>query len=289
MGTFATVNVINATGYSAIESIAGNVMTITIYIQAVTSIVTTSGSPQSATVTTAFAAPLVATVLDQHGFPMTGITVTFTAPAAGVNPTGVFSNSTNTITGTTNASGQLPETFTANTHAGSYTVNATVGGVATPATFSLTNTAGAAASIVVASGSPQSAAVATSFAPLVVTVDDAYGNPVPAAAVTFTAPASGVSGKFSNSTNTIGSSTNASGQLSEAFTANTLPGSYSVTATVAGVGTPASFSLTNTAGAPYSITLTSGSGQTATVNTAFTNPLLVTVYDQYNNLVPAPR
>ena len=41
-----------------------------------------------------------------------------------------------------------------------------------------------------------------------------------ARSVTFTAPSSGASGVFSNSTITITGTTNASGQMSEAFTAN---------------------------------------------------------------------
>ena len=124
-----------------LTSIAGNVMTITVYIQTATSIVTTSGSGQSGAVATAFASPLVATVLDQHGFPMAGVSVTETAPAAGPTATGTFSNSTNTITGLTNGLGQLPEVFTANTVPGTYTVSASAVGVATPTTFSLTNIA----------------------------------------------------------------------------------------------------------------------------------------------------
>ena len=40
-----------------------------------------------------------------------------------------------------------------------------------------------------------------------------------------------------------------------------------------------------TAGAAFSITVASGSGQSATVNTAFANPLVATVTDQYGNLV----
>ena len=61
-------------------------------------------------------------------------------------------------------------------------------------------------------------------------------TPCPGASVTFTAPASTASGVFSNSTNTITALTNASGQLSEAFTANTIAGGpYTVTAVVGGV------------------------------------------------------
>jgi hypothetical protein len=65
--------------------------------------------------------------------------------------------------------------------------------------------------------------------------------------VTFTAPANGASGTFPGSVKTAPAATDASGiATAPAFTANGTVGSYNVTASVAGVGTPASFSLTNT-------------------------------------------
>ena len=60
-----------------------------------------------------------------------------------------------TITGTTDASGQLSEAFNANSQAGSYTVTATFSGASTPASFALTNLAGPANSVVVVSGTPK--------------------------------------------------------------------------------------------------------------------------------------
>src|SRR5437867_1413834 len=84
--------------------------------------------------------------------------------------------------------------------------------------------------------------------------------------------------------------TNSSGELSQAFRTNTVAGTYTVSASASSVSTPALFSpLTNTAGAPSSIEMTSGSGQSATVSngtTQFANPLVVTVKDSFNNLVP---
>src|SRR5208282_690522 len=49
------------------------------------SITATSGSLQSASVSTAFGAPLVATVVDSNQYPVTGATVTFAAPATGAS------------------------------------------------------------------------------------------------------------------------------------------------------------------------------------------------------------
>ena len=240
-----------------------------------------SGSPQTTALNTAFASPLVVKVTDQYGNVVLGASVSFVAPSSG--DSAVFSNSTNIISGTTNASGQISETLTANTRSGSFSVIASTSGANTPASFSLTNAASAATSIVTASGSPQSGTVNTAYAnPLVITVTDQYGNPVPSTSVTFTGPSSGAGGTFSNSSNTITASTNASGQVLEVFTANTQVGGYTVTASASGLGA-SSFSLTNTPGAAASITATSGSSQSITVNTAFTTSLTATVDDAYGN------
>ena len=77
--------------------------------------------------------------------------------------------------------------FTANATAGAYNVTATAG--ALTASFALTNNAGAAASIAATGGTPQSAAINTTFASaLIATVKDAGNNPVSGVVVTFTAP-----------------------------------------------------------------------------------------------------
>jgi Ca2+-binding RTX toxin-like protein len=196
-----------------------------------------SGSGQSVMVNTGFAGSLVVVVTDADGDSVPGVSVTFAAPTSGASATLISS------TATTGANGQASVTATADTIAGNYTVTASVTGVTTPASFSLTNTPGAPASVAVVSGSGQSAPVAQGFtSPLVVVVKDSYGNLVPGASVTFAAPASGASATLSSATATTG----ATGQASVTATANTLAGSYSVTAAAAGVVTPASFALTQT-------------------------------------------
>lgn len=212
------------------------------------SITATSGSLQDAQVSTAFGAPLVATVVDSNQNPVSGASVTFTAPATGSG--GAFaSNSSNTETDTTDASGQATSSaFTADATAGAYTVTATVTGVATAANFQLTNVTGALISIAATSGAPQSAPVLANFsAPLVATVVDGNQNPVSGALVTFEVPATtGPGGTFAGGVNTA--KTNASGVATSAtFTANGSVGTYTVTATVASGAEPANFILTNTA------------------------------------------
>jgi hypothetical protein len=239
-------------------------------------ITATSGTAQSAVVNTAFAAPLVATVTT-NGVPTSGVVVTFTAPATGAS--GTFTGGTNTVTATTNSSGVATSpVFTANGTTGAYTVTGTLAGVSTAANFSLTNTAGATESITATSGTPQSAVVNTAFAaPLVATVTT-NGVGTSGVVVTFTAPATGASGTFTGGSNTVTATTNSSGvATSPVFTANGTTGSYTVTATVVGVLTPANFSLTNTAAPVETITATSGTPQTAVINTAFAAPLVATV------------
>src|SRR5260370_23114534 len=106
---------------------------------------------------------------------------------------------------------------------------------------------------------PQNAVINTAFAnALAVTVKDSGGNPVAGVNVTFTAPGSGASGLFSNSTVTIVVATNASGVASAPFTANGVAGGpYTVTATAAGLAT-VNFSLTNMAGAASTMTPPAG-------------------------------
>jgi len=250
-------------------------------------IAATSGSNQSATVNTTFSAPLVSTVT-MGGKPVNGAFVVFTAPSSGAS--GTFANGTNTETDTTNSSGIAQSSpFTANGILGTETVTASLADATASAPFTLTNTSGPAASFSATSGSLQDAVISTAFqAPLVVTVFDAYGNPVTGASVTFTAPGSGASGIFaSNSSPTETDTTNSSGvATSSTFTANSTLGSYPVTATVSGVsGTSVNFKLANVTGPLLSIAPSGGTPQSANVLAAFAAPLSVMVVDSSNNPV----
>jgi len=243
-------------------------------------------TPQSATISTAFANALAVTVRDAGNNPVAGVNVTFTAPGSGTS--GVFSNGTATITVSTNASGVASAPFTANATAGGpYTVTASSAGL-TSVNFSLTNTPASATSMTANAGTtPQSTVVSTAFAnALAVTVRDAGNNPVAGVNVTFTAPGSGASGVFSNGTATITVATNASGVASAPFTANaTAGGPYTVTASSSGL-TAVNFSLTNTPAPAATMTANAGTTPQSTVaSTAFANALAVTVRDAGNNPV----
>ncbi len=92
-------------------------------------------------------------------------------------------------------------------------------------------------------GGGQSAAAGNSFAnPLIVSVTDGTGHPISGVTVTFAGPTSGAGVSFPDGNTAV---TNAQGQASVSVTANAIGGTYTVTASVAGVATPASFVLTN--------------------------------------------
>ena len=101
------------------------------------SIAASAGTPQTATVSTAFAAGLQAIVKDASNNPVSGVTVTFTAPGSGASAT--FAGSA-TAAALTNASGiAVSPVPVANAVAGAYSVSAAAPGL-TPVTFALTNT-----------------------------------------------------------------------------------------------------------------------------------------------------
>lgn len=94
----------------------------------------TGGTPQSAVVGQPFAAPLAVHVTDAFGNAAVGSSVTFAVPPSGASA--VLSAAAATV----DASGNASVTATANAIAGSYAVAASVDGIATPASFDLTNT-----------------------------------------------------------------------------------------------------------------------------------------------------
>jgi hypothetical protein len=216
------------------------------YVLIPTTLSINAGSPQAVPVDTAYPTSMKVLVKDQFANPMAGITVTFTAPSSGAS--GTFADtSTNITTANTNASGIASASiFTANSAMGSYTVEATVSGISSPIQFQLENYIPAATTITVSSGSPQSAPPNTAYgAPLKALVLDQGSTPLSGVTVTFTAPNSGASGVFTDTgTNETTGLTDGNGiATASSFTANGFPGSFSVSATAAGIGTPASFQM----------------------------------------------
>ncbi|MBL8215914.1 MAG: VCBS repeat-containing protein [Bryobacterales bacterium] len=94
------------------------------------------GSGQSTAVNTAFPQTLQAIVRDINSNPVPNVTVTFSAPNTAGAPGAILASTT----AVTNGSGIASVGVIANTTPGTYNASANVNGVATPATFPLTNT-----------------------------------------------------------------------------------------------------------------------------------------------------
>jgi len=150
-------------------------------------------------------------------------------------------------------------------------------------TLNITCNAGTVQTVSVSAGSLQSKTVGTMYTTkLKALVRDAGGLPLSGVNVTFTAPGSGASGTFDAATTVA---TDAAGiATAPSFTANTVPGAFVVTGAVGAQS--ASFNLTNTEGAPFSIFATQGSGQSAILGGSFATVLQARVVDQFNNPVP---
>jgi hypothetical protein len=127
----ATQGLITGTSASfSVASAAANTMTAT------------SGASQTAGISQAFTNPLVATVTDTYGNPVSGVSVTFTGPSTGASETFATCTSnpqTYACTQSTGSNGQATSsTFTANATAGSYSVTASATGL-TSVTYAETN------------------------------------------------------------------------------------------------------------------------------------------------------
>ena len=280
-----------------------------------------AGTPQTATLNSAYATGLQVALSNGDGCAVTsgaaGAQVTFTAPASGAS--GVFSASaTNTITVGADSSGAvIAPTFTANAIAGSYTVTASsqFGTV----TFALTNTAaGTPARLVALSPLKQTATVSGSYRrALVVQVLDGEGRPLAGASVAFTLSAStspsacgtssgsagagsGADANFSGGASETSTTSNAAGvATSPALSANAEAGTFAASASLPssasgeahagatpGVVAPAVFTLTNLAGVPAKLAPGVGATQSTRVSARFPISLAVTVTDAEGNRVP---
>ena len=159
-----------------------------------TIITKTSGHNQSTLVNKSFANILQLKVTDLYGNPVANVPVSFSAPNTGASL--VLAS---TLPVTTNDQGVVSSpAITANTIAGSYSVNVTANGNINDS-FNMTNLAGVASAIVKTSGNNQSTVVDKVFSStLQLKVTDIYGNPVANVPVSLNAPYSGASLTFAS-------------------------------------------------------------------------------------------
>ena len=263
-------------GRMYIAEFGSDVVRLVTFTGSPATITVASGSPQTTRVNTNFAERLTAAVRDSNGNGVSGVTVTFAAPAGGASAT------LSSPTAITDTAGEAFVFATANSTAGSYSVTATTTGVATPATFSLTNTVSAFVDIAfVQQPSNTTAGVAIS-PPVTVRVRDSNGNPVGGAAVTV-----GIFASSRSIQGTITQTTDGSGIATFADLKVQTAGTYSLQATTGAAPPVGSTSFTVAPAAPSSVTVLAGSGQSAPVLTPFADTLKARVTDAFGNVVPA--
>ncbi len=210
-------------------------------------VITKTSTVQPAVVGTQFSSPLTISVKDVDGSPLVGILISFTATVSSTGATATLSSSS----AVTNASGVVSVIATANTKSswggpsGNYDVVMSLP-TSTPqvaARYTLSNLAGPATSIVASpSSTPNGALVTVAFNPaLSARVVDTFSNPISGRQVTFTAPASGASAVIASNIQL----TQDNGWAVATAVANTVVGTYNVTASTPGISPSATFVLTN--------------------------------------------
>jgi hypothetical protein len=232
-------------------------------------IVLVSGGGQTGQVGSALPQPAVVSVVDAQGAGVAGVGVNFGAPSGG---------SVGTSSATTDGSGHASTSLTLGTATGSQGFAASGAGFSVG--ISETATAGAPAAIAAVSGGGQTDTVRKALAAFVVKVSDQYGNGVSGATVGWARTAG--TGSLSAASTTTGSD----GTTSVTYTLGGSPESESVSASVSGVTTPATFGAVAVAAAPTNILGLGGNSQSGVVGTALPQPFAVKVVDASGTGVP---
>jgi len=134
----------------------------------------------------------------------------------------------------------------------------------------------------VLSGGGQTTGIGSSFGEVSVRVSRKDGSVVKSADVVFSGPSSGAS--IAAPSGLVATDSNGIARFTPI--ANSAIGGYGVTAAVNGGYSPyVVFGLNNSSAAASSISVVSGSGQTAAAGTQFANPVVVTAVDRFGNTI----
>lgn len=242
-----------------------------------------AGDAQSAQINQAFAQTLRVLVVNEQGVGVAGKVVIFSLPSAGANSaTASFAGGSSTASVTTDAQGlAISPVLMANGTEGSYKAIAAATGVSGEVQFSLSNTKQPVQvfNLLSVSGSGQSANVGTTFVQaLKVKLVDGQGAGVAGRLVSFQLPVNGAGATFAGGALQVQVQTDADGFASSPLLiANNTEGSFQAVATAHDAADTAQFALTNTAAAVpvLNLQVVSGGGQSAIVDTAFTDVIRV--------------
>ena len=243
-------------------------------------------STQETAVNAQYGQPLQVLVTDANGAAVQGAAVSF-AVVPGLTGAGAafLGGSANAVTNADGIATSAP--LLANGVPGKFMATASTDGVSGVAIFSLDNHA-SAMTVSRLTGSDPTATVDTAYRDrLQARIVDASGQPVEGATVTFaiTAADSGAGASFVGGGAQATALTDTDGRAtSPALVADKTAGVFTATASTTGAE-PLAFTLTNLAGAPYTVTAGAASGASTVVGTSFAVPLAVTVTDRNGNPV----
>lgn len=231
------------------------------------SVVKISGDAQSAAVSTTLANPLVVEVRDASGNPVEGASVAWTVSSGTASVT--------VATVLSNASGVASTGVVLGSSAGVVGLRATVAALA-PAEFTATAVAGPASGFTLISGADQVLPAGGSSDSVRVRLNDASGNPVAGATVTWNqtsdltfSPASGV--------------TDADGRVATIVTTGGTLGAKSFSAS-SSPATDVVVNLQVLAGPADSLSVVSGANQQGYATEVLPSPVVLRVLDAFNNV-----
>ncbi len=301
----ATLTPGSASGLQQVQAIAegvpGSPVTFTAAIRGVASDMEyVSGNNQTGKVLEFLADPIQVKVLEENGGPAIGYQVNFavlsdtggvvdsTTYAAIQQGATVQADSSTQIL--TNVNGIAKGYWLLGKTAGTTSMQVNAGEInGSPITVNATATAGNPAVILQISGNGQTAAVNHSLPePLVVRINDKYGNPISGHSVVFTAENGG---GFDGSTQIVAQTSNlgdAKAEFSTGETAGTDIYEINASASYNGSeipGSPVTFLASATSGSAANAYKISGDAQTDTVGHVLKQPFRVRVTDSYNNPV----
>jgi len=278
-GIYAVTAAVNGLSGSPLE------FTATATAGTATTITRVSGDAQTRAINTALE-PFVVMVTDAGENPVSNVAVVFeldTLASASPAKAGL-----NQYTDTTDSNGRASTLLTLGSKTGSYRVRAAATGlIGSPIEFLATATVGPAAKISLASGNEQTGKTNTALAnPLVVKVADAGGNPVAGVKVNFAFGAT-PAGAAGHSLRTTTEMTGTNGRVSAVLTFGSQAGIYIVTASANGLlGSPLTFTATaDLVNNLKTLARAGGDNQSAPINTAVTDSLVVKITDAANNPV----
>jgi adhesin/invasin len=280
LATFSSLSISSAGTYqltaSGLALVSAQSSQFVVTAQPPSALQAVGGTPQSTTVLTPFAVPLQVLVTDAFANPLSGITVTFTAPGSGA------SAALTAATATTDANGHASVAATANSVVGSYTVTASVAGVTSAASFALTNVSGGGA-ILTFTMQPVNTPAGTTIPSVSVRFTDSGGNPVSGAPVSLAQ-----TGGLGSLIGTLTATTNANGTATFNDLRIDQTGSYQLVATTGGISAlSTTFQIGPAVG--RSITAVEGNGQSAAAGDPYAIPLKVSVKDGLGNPVPGAQ